>query len=121
VSPTPKEESWGALIHRAFAQCDISVPNGWLLYRIAGGQAGQDAFRSWVQGSTSPRIEDYPYLAAALNQRAREIGKEPLLPELPFHGPRPDPRLLDLTGSYVSITDASGGSLDGADLDGIAA
>lgn len=107
MSPTPKEESWGALIHRAFAQCEISVPNGWLLYRIAGGQSGQDAFRSWVQGSTSPRIEDYPYLAAALNKRATELGKEPLLPELPFLGPGPDPRLLDLTGSYVFDTDVA--------------
>jgi hypothetical protein len=105
VSPTPKEESWGALIHRSFAQCEISVPNGWLLYRISGGQAGQDAFRSWVQGSTSPRIEDYPYLAAALNKRAREIGKEPLLPELPLLGPDPEFGSLDLTGSYVSDTD----------------
>ena len=96
MSKQPADLSYNGLIHKAFAQCDISVPNGWLLYRVAGGEAGQDAFRSWVQGTTTPRVDDYPYLAAALNKRAREIGKEPLLPELPFLGGGPDPRLSDL-------------------------
>lgn len=105
LSKQPDDLSYNSLIHKAFAQCDLSVPNGWLLYRVAGGESGQDAFRSWVQGSTTPRVDDYPYLAAALNQRAREIGKEPLLPELPFLGSGPDPRFSDLTVSAPLLTD----------------
>lgn len=72
------------LIHTAFRETGDSVPNGWFLFRIAGGTAGQDAYRSWVTGDTLPQIDNSAVLFKALNDRLEELGKERTLPELPF-------------------------------------
>jgi hypothetical protein len=92
----------------------------WIDYLAVGGKATQGTMEDWMRGKRDPKVKEFARLCHVINNRLESEGKGRPLPDLPFLF-RGDEDSFDLTGSYGSLTDARSRSLDGADLDGVAA
>lgn len=86
MSTQPKDLEYdGEAIVRAFEATEWTSPDqGWRAYLMLGGQRMRDAYRDWVTGEREPRASDYAFLAYSINRRLEQLGKEPMLPELPL-------------------------------------
>lgn len=74
--------SYSALIHESYKQSGLSVEKLWRRYLLMGGELGTAAFRSWMKMESGPQPDDFARVCSVLNNRLRELGKEPLLPDL---------------------------------------
>lgn len=60
----------------------------WMKYRLLGGTAKIDAFKTWLRGSRIPDADQYDVMASVLNDELNEAGKEMMLPRLVLVAPR---------------------------------
>ena len=63
-------------------ELDWKPPVVWAAYMYAGGTKDVSAVRRWLNGTSRISYEDSEILFPIINARLKEIGKEPLLPEL---------------------------------------
>ena len=96
MSKQPDElRGYRALIVSVFTQCEITIPRLYPYYlearfeeglgRPAHGE-GEAAFRSWMEGKSVPGGDELPFVCRAMNARLEEIGKQPMMPAIPFPG-----------------------------------
>ena len=74
-------------------------------YVAAGGDKGTATVERWMLGRNQPTVTDYEILARVINDRLRELGKEPMVP------------MLSLSFSFAAWdAAASAAGTDGASL-----
>lgn len=85
MSKQPEElGGYKAMIASAFRETGDRPNGGYRRFLLVGGDVGLDAYRSWIHGTTEPQASNFALLCFAINQRLIELGKEPMLPDLPL-------------------------------------
>lgn len=75
------------MIREGYLECEFpKFKAGYQRYVIMGGEAGPDAFKSWVDGATEPQATNLSLMFKLLNTRLTELGKPAWLPDLPLLG-----------------------------------
>lgn len=75
-------------IQAAFAETGWSADEGWFAYRTLGGTKSRDAYKDWVEGKRWTPTPDLAFVTFSINRRLQQLGKDPMLVDLPF--PRGD-------------------------------